>query len=125
MDITISDAELVLMHLLWQEHPLNARQIAERLATEKDWHRKTVNTLLSRLEKKSALSVNKHEDGLKYFSPAVDKEAYTQTATSQFVDRVFDGEITPLLASFAKGRPLNPEQLEEIRALLKELSDDD
>ena len=125
MEITITDAELILMRLLWQEHPLNARQITERLESDKDWHRKTINTLLSRLEKKSALSVRKHEDGIKYFTPAVDEAAYNQTATSHFVDRLFGGKIAPLLASFAKDRPLTPEQVAELRSLLEELSNDD
>lgn len=125
MDISITDAELVLMRVLWQESPLNARQITDRLASSKDWHRKTVNTLLGRLEKKSALSACKHEDGIKYFTPAVEEAEYNRTATSQFVDRLFDGEIAPLVASFAKGRPLTPEQINELQGLLKELSDDD
>lgn len=125
MDITITNAELILMRLLWREHPLNARQITKRLATDNSWHRKTINTLLSRLEKKAALSVRKHGDGLKYFTPAVDEAAYSQTATSHFVDRLFGGKIAPLVASFAKDRPLTPEQVTELRQLLEELSDDD
>jgi len=125
VDITITNAELILMRLLWREHPLNARQITKRLATDNSWHRKTINTLLSRLEKKAALSVRKHGDGLKYFTPAVDEAAYSQTATSHFVDRLFGGKIAPLVASFAKDRPLTPEQVTELRQLLEELSDDD
>ncbi len=125
MEITITDAELILMRLLWREHPLNARQITEQLGSDKKWHRKTINTLLSRLEKKTALSARKHEDGIKYFSPAVDEATYNQTVTSHFVDRLFGGNIAPLLASFAKDRPLTPEQVTELRRLLEELSDDD
>ena len=125
MEITITDAELILMRLLWRENPLNARQITERLASDKNWHRKTINTLLSRLEKKAALSVCKHEDGIKYFTPEVDEAEYHQTATAHFVDRLFGGKIAPLLASFAKDRPLTPEQVTELRGLLEELSDDD
>lgn len=125
MDISITDAELVLMRLLWKENPLNSRQITERLASSKDWHRKTVNTLLGRLEKKSVLSARKHEDGIKYFTPIVEKAEYSRTATSQFVDRLFGGEIAPLVASFAKKRPLSSEQIAELQSLLKEFSDDD
>jgi len=125
VEITITDAELILMHLLWRKHPLNARQIAEQLESDKNWHRKTINTLLSRLEKKAALSVQKHEDGIKYFTPAMDEATYNQNATSHFVDRLFGGRIAPLLASFAKDRPLTPEQITELRQLLEELSDDD
>ena len=125
MEFTITNAELVLMRLLWKESPLNAREITRRLHSETQWHRKTVNTLLSRLEKKSALKVHKKDDGINHFSPQIDEASYMRAATSSFVDRLFDGNIAPLIASFAKSRSLNSEQLAELQGLLKELSDDD
>ena len=125
MEFTITNAELILMRLLWKESPLNAREITKRLHTETQWHRKTVNTLLSRLEKKSALEVHKKDDGINYFGPLIDEASYMRAATSSFVDRLFDGNITPLIASFAKSRSLDSKQLAELQGLLKELSDDD
>ncbi len=113
------------MQLLWRESPLNAREITQKLHSEKQWHRKTVNTLLSRLEKKSALLVQKKQDGINYFSPLVDEATYMRVTTSHFVDRLFDGNIAPLIASFAESRSLDSKQLAELQGLLKELSDDD
>ena len=124
MEITITDAELVLMRKLWESNPLNARQITEQVGTEKDWHRKTINTLLSRLEGKAAVSVQKHADGIKYYTPLIAEDQYSQSVTSQFVDNLFGGNITPLIASFAKDRPLSEAQIGELRELLEELSDD-
>lgn len=125
MSITITDAELILMRLLWRESPLSAREITQRLQSEKQWHRKTVNTLLSRLRKKSALLVHKNQDGPNYFSPLVDEGTYMRAATSYFVDRLFGGDIAPLVASFAEARSLDSEQVAELQGLLRELSDDD
>ena len=124
MEIAITDAELVLMRLLWKDHPLNAREITRRLEAETSWHRKTVNTLLSRLEKKEALGVERRDGGIKYYRPLVDEKSYTRSATLHFVDRLFGGEIAPLLARFAEDRPLNARQRAELQKLLKELSDD-
>lgn len=124
MDFTISNAELVVMRLLWRNSPLNAREITRHLQTEKQWHRKTVNTLLSRLEKKSAVQANVEDDGIKYFAPLLEEEAYMQSATSHFVDHLFDGKITPLIASFAGGRSLDTKEIAELQRLLEKLSDD-
>lgn len=124
MTVSITDAELALMRVLWQESPLNAREITTRLQSEKDWHRKTVNTLLSRLEKKGVVQVEKHRDGVKHFSPLIKKDDYARMATSLFVDQLFDGDIAPLVASFADSRRLDPEQLAELQGLLEELNDD-
>lgn len=125
MKIEITDAELILMRLLWRESPLNAREITRRLESETEWHRKTVNTLLSRLEKKSALLAHKKQDGINYFTPLVDEGTYMRLATSHFVDHLFGGNIAPLIASFAEGRPLDSKQVAELQGLLKELSDAD
>ena len=123
-EIAITDAELVLMRLLWEEHPLNAREITERLENETRWHRKTVNTLLSRLEKKGALGIEAG-GGARRFIPLVDRDSYMQSATSNFVDRMFGGNLAPLVASFAGSRSLDPEQVAELRDLLEDLADDD
>jgi predicted transcriptional regulator len=125
MTVAITDAELALMRVLWADSPLNARDITTRLQHEKDWHRKTVNTLLSRLESKGAVRVEKQGDGVKQFAPLVEKQTYERMATSQFVDQLFDGEIAPLVASFAGSRGLNAEQIAELRGVLKSISDDD
>lgn len=125
MDVGITHAELALMRLIWRNSPLNARQITDKLAPEKDWHRKTVNTLLGRLKKKGALATHKQDDGINYYTPLVEEEAYHQATTSIFVDQVFGGLIAPLVACFAKTRPLTTEQVAELRQLLEELSDYD
>ena len=55
--------------------------------------------------------------------PLIDESAYKQSATSRFVDRLFGGDITPLVASFAGGRKLKPEQIEQLRKLLDDADD--
>ena len=124
MDFTISNAELIVMRLLWRNSPLNAREITQHLQSEKEWHRKTVNTLLSRLEKKSAVLANVQDDGIKYFIPLLEENTYMQSATSNFVDHLFDGKITPLIASFAGGRSLETKEIAELQRLLEKLSND-
>lgn len=120
----ITDAELALMQVLWREGPLNARQITERLEADRGWHRKTVNTLLSRLESKSAVRAEKR-DAVNCYTPLVDEDSYMQSATSRFVDRLFGGSLAPLIARFAEHRSLQPEELAELRKLLEDLEHDD
>lgn len=125
MDSTISKAELIVLRLLWKDSPLNAREITKQLAAETQWHRKTVNTLLSRLEKKAAVIASVQGDGIKYFSALLEEDTYMQAATSNFVDHLFDGKITPLIASFTGSRSLESEEIAELQRLLNELSEND
>lgn len=125
MTIAITEAELSLMRVLWRTNPLTAREITEQLEPHKDWHRKTVNTLLSRLEKKGALTIDNAQQGAKRYLPNIDKADYESKATADFIDSLFDGELAPLVASFADSRRLSPEQVAELKNLLNEIGDDD
>lgn len=124
MNISITDAELAVMKVLWEASPLNARQITERLSAEKDWHRKTVNTLLSRLETKGAIAASRDETSVRHFTPRIEQEDYGHTAASELVDTLFDGELAPMVACFARKRPLSEKQIAELRRLVEELEDD-
>ena len=64
--IEISNAELKVMQVLWQRQPLSANDVVAALADDKDWHEKTVKTLLNRLVSKGALGFDK--DGRAYLA---------------------------------------------------------
>jgi len=49
----ISDAEHSVMEVLWDESPLSAQDVAERVDPARGWSANTVKTLLGRLIAKS------------------------------------------------------------------------
>ena len=53
----ISDAELQLLQLLWDDSPLGATEIFDRIPADRDWTLATVKTFLSRLVTKGAVTV--------------------------------------------------------------------
>ncbi len=122
--IPITDAEAQVMQLLWRSNPQEARDIAEALAAERGWKRTTVNTLLARLEKKGAVGAEKGSAPKRYV-PLIDSADYGRAETRRLADLLFGGRIAPLLASFVGDKPLPPEELEELRALVEKMSDDD
>lgn len=124
MTDSITEAEAHVMQVLWRRHPCEAREIAEALAGEKGWRRTTVNTLITRLERKGAVGVEPDSSPKRYI-PLIDAGDYSRAETRRLVDLLFDGRIAPLIAHFTGGEPLPPEQLEELKALVEKMSDDD
>jgi predicted transcriptional regulator len=122
--IPITEAEAHVMQLLWRRSPQEAREIAEALAAEQGWKRTTVNTLLARLEKKGAVKAEKGSSPKRY-APLIDSAEYGRAETRRLADLLFGGRIAPLLASFVGDKPLPPEELEELKALVERMSDDD
>lgn len=113
----ISQAELEVMKVLWQQSPRTANEVVEVLADASEWHEKTVKTLLNRLVAKGAVSFEK--DGRAYlYSPVVQQADYTQRESMSFIQRVFSGRLAPLVAGFAEQKQLNAEDVAELKLLI-------
>ncbi|MCB9882612.1 MAG: BlaI/MecI/CopY family transcriptional regulator [Planctomycetes bacterium] len=115
----ISDAEWDVMEVLWDDHPQTATQVAEKLRDRRPWSEGTVKTLLRRLLQKGALQ---HEqEGKRYlYAPAVAREVCVREETRTFLERVFGGRLSPLLARFVEESDLSSEEIDELKALLRE-----
>ena len=98
MDRRISDAELEIMETLWAaDHPLTATDVADRIGKERDWSLATVKTMLSRLSAKGAISYR--EEGRRYlYAPAIARDSYVGKESRRFVDQLFGGRLSPLVA---------------------------
>ena len=116
----ISDAEHAVMEVLWEEAPLGAAEVAERVAPSRGWSVRTVKTLLSRLLAKGAI-VNEEEGRRYLYRPALAREDFVERESGRLLDRMFGGRVTPLVAHLAERNRLTPEDISEIEALLKEL----
>ncbi len=115
----ISDAELAVMEVLWDEAPLTATDVASRIVAQRDWSLATVKTLLSRLVAKQAIAHNL--DGRRFlYSPLVEREAYVAGESRRLVDRFFGGKLMPLFAHLAGQETLSDEDIAEIQRLLRE-----
>lgn len=113
----ISDAEWLVMKILWQESPLTASVITERLQPETGWSPKTIQTLIARLVKKGALAVNK-EAILNQYHPLLSKEECMVEETKSFLQKVYNGSLHGLIANFVKNESFSAKEIEELKRLL-------
>lgn len=120
MSERISEAEHVVMEVLWAGAPLDAAKVADSLAASQGWTLATVKTLLGRLVAKGALTTE--ADGRKFlYQPSIARTAYVAGESQRLVDRLFGGRLSPLVAHLAEREALTPQDIEEIEALLREL----
>lgn len=115
----ISEAEWEVMKICWGRSPVSAQEIIDALAAQNDWHPKTIKTLLNRLVKKRALGFKK--DGRAYlYHPLIAEKDCVSAESRSFIDRVFGGSLKPMLAHFVESRQLSPEEIAELKTLLKQ-----
>jgi BlaI family transcriptional regulator, penicillinase repressor len=113
----ISDAEWIVMNLVWSNSPIEATEVIDQVAADNGWSAATVKTMLHRLVRKGALATE--QNGKKYlYTPAVRRDACVRQASRSFLERVFGGEATPALIHFVKTAKLTAKDVEEIRAML-------
>ena len=116
----IGEAEYAVMEVLWQQAPLTAAEVAERVPPGRDWSIRTVKTMLGRLLAKGILA--HEEDGRRYlYRPAIARADYVAQESGKLLDRMFGGKVTPLVAHLAERDRLTPADIAEIEALLKGL----
>jgi BlaI family penicillinase repressor len=121
VDIRISDAELEVMEVLWASTaPLTATEVAQRIPAERGWTLATVKTMLSRLNAKGAIAYR--DEGRRYlYSAAVARDSYVGKESRRFVDQLFGGRLSPLVARLAEEHALDKEDIAAIESILKEL----
>lgn len=115
----ISDAEWVIMKVLWKESPQTTTKIIETLSKETNWNPKTIHTLIARLVKKNALGIDKNSGQYKYF-PLVTKEDCIQEETGSFIQKIYEGSIYNLVANFIHDEKISADEMEDLKKLLDE-----
>jgi BlaI family penicillinase repressor len=115
----ISDAEWVVMKVIWPRKVATAKEVVQALEGERAWKPKTIHTLLSRLVQKGALRAERTTREY-LFKPAVTASECRLAASRSFLERVFDGEITPFLACFLEGGKLSRKEIQELKRILEE-----
>jgi len=113
----ISDAEWQVMNVLWSSPDLTADELIEALRGKVSWDSSTIRTLINRLLGKKVLSFKK--EGRKYrYRPVISRKVCIRQERRSFVDRVYGGTITPLLAAFIEDAQLSPEEIDELKRML-------
>ena len=115
----ISDAEWIVMEVVWRKHPVTALEVVQQLTQHKQWQDQTIRTMLRRLIRKKALTY-KAEGKVYYYSPAVSREQCVRGESRSFLERVFGGAAHPLLVQLAQETKLSREEIAELKRILQE-----
>ena len=118
----ISDAESRIMEALWRKAPLSAEQIFEKVGPANDWAPGTVKTLVTRLLKKKAISGAREGDTYCY-RPLIARAEWVQAESQGLLDKLFKGELAPLVAHFAEHRQLSSKEVKQLKELIAKIEE--
>lgn len=118
---SISDAEWILMRLIWPREKVTANDLVKALDGRQKWKPKTIQTLLRRLTDKGVLGFEKA--GREYvFYPLFSRDQAEQAQSRSFIRRVFEGQAVPFMARFLEDEKLSAEEIAELKGILERKS---
>ena len=115
-----TEAEWEVMKSIWRRapEPSIATDIAAELVGVTGWSESTVKTLINRLLNKGALRFQKQSKLYLYYPAVTERECRAVEADS-FLNRVFDGSLSPLLNHLVDSRKLSADEIAELEGLLE------
>lgn len=116
----LPDTELEMMLVLWEADGEVPRSYFDQRLKEKSWSINTINTYLSRLEKKGFLSCEKRGK-MNFYRPVVGREEYLAFESRSVLDRLYGSSVKRFVTALYQGKKLDQSQLGELEELLEEL----
>lgn len=115
--VKLTKFELEIMHVLWDLRSASVREIQEHLPEKKRPAYTTVQTIVRRLEEKSAVRRVKKVGNAFIFEPVVTRNATHHRLITELLE-LFGGSARPLMAHLAEAGKLTLEDLREMETLL-------
>jgi BlaI family penicillinase repressor len=115
----LTDQELEIMKVVWQRGSATVRDVYEELLTRRKIAYTTVMTMMGILEQKGHLKKSADERAFVY-TPSLPQREVVGNMVQEFVKRVFNGSVKPLLVHLVENKNISKEELDEISKLLKD-----
>ncbi len=114
----LSEAELTLLKYLWDHGPATVRQVHQLVEADgRDWAYNTVQTMLTRVEEKGYVAVDR--GGFAHvFEAAVTRQSLVGRRLDELREDLCDGALTPLLLHLTEGRKFSADEIAQFRGLL-------
>lgn len=114
ISLKISDAELEVMRILWRKkQAVSFSDIRIELSDKMGWKKSTIATLLKRLHKKRAVSIEEKE--IYYYMPNITKEDYMMSKKKSLIDKLYDGSTKNFVAALCQNGELIEADIDELK----------
>lgn len=115
----ITNAELEIMQILWDNGDCGLTEILLELDKTKKSNKNTVKTLIYRLVDKGSIISQKNGTQDAVYIPTIDERDYLAKANKSFLKNIYKGNIKKLLLNFVEDETVSKEELQSLVDLLE------
>lgn len=113
----LTDLQLAILREVWKRKQATVTDVHDALAEETGLAKKTVGTMMARLEKQGFLEHS--AEGREFvYEPTVSEEEVGRAKVRNIVDRLFGGSVTALVSHALESKDVKPGDVARVRALL-------
>ena len=117
----LSNAEWKIMKILWRHDLCSlANIVSYSKELGENWAMNTVHTLLNRLIKKNAVTVDKETSPHQY-SALLKEDFCIYTETKSFINKIFNGSSLQLFSTLIHHEKLSEKELEELETIIDQM----
>lgn len=119
IDYQLGEVESRFADIIWQSEPITSTALAKMCDEQLQWKKSTTYTVLKRLCEKG---IFQNQKGI--VTSKLSKTDFCAAQSEQFVEKTFDGSLPAFLAAFTTRKRLTPEEVEQLRKMVEEYSED-
>lgn len=116
----LSDFELDVMQIFWDDGPGSAPVIHQHIIKQKDVAYSTVKTIIDRLEDKGALKRSWQEGRTIFYESAVTRKSMSRVMLPIFLRRMFGGDYMSLLTQTIEQKRLSIQELDYLEDIIRQ-----
>jgi len=115
----ITDSELEIMQVLWNNGNCGLAEIVAELDKTKKRNKNTVKTLLYRLVDKGAVKSQRVNGQEFSYAPTITEKKYLSKANDSFLSKLYKGNVEKLLLNFVEDKTVSKEELQKLVNMLE------
>ncbi len=123
--VSITEAESIVMEVLWNRSPMPTEEVVTALEGEQHWQEATIKTLLDAPAEEEGRSCGQ---GWAPLSPVPQRSRVTTGCSAEqqgLLDRLFSGRVAPLAAHFSRHGKLSKRDIADLKKLIADIDDGD
>jgi BlaI family penicillinase repressor len=117
-DPELSEAEWVIMKVVWEKEPCAAGTVQEILRQSKNWAYSTVKGAMDRMAEKGFLKISKIRN-LQLFSSTLSQEEAQKGEFKKMLKRAFDDALTPMMQFLLENEDFSSNDLKQMRLMIE------
>jgi len=118
-----TDSELEILQVLWERGPSTVRQVHEQISQQREVGYTTILKLMQIMTEKGLAGRNT-DQRTHIYRAAVTEAQTQQTLLRRFLDTTFRGSASKMVMQALGNRDTSPEELEEIKAFIERMEDE-